>query len=54
LGNVAGRRVSPSDSAWGEELDGVDSEGVANWRVGWSVTGGQKEDVDAARGYNGC
>jgi len=54
LGNVAGRRVSPSDSAWGEELDDADSEGVANWRVGWSVTGGQKEDVDAARGYNGC
>jgi len=53
LGNVAGKRVSP-DSAWGEELDGADSGGVANWRVGWSVTCGQKEDVDAARGCNGC
>ena len=39
---------------WGEASDGApDSEGVANWRVGWSVTGGQKEDVDAARGCNG-
>jgi len=45
-----GWKASPSDLAmtWDEVSDGADPEGVANWRVGWTV---ENSDVDVG-GYN--